>query len=217
MIMMHMRHTIQLASVDNRLLIYSIRACHIQSNGIEGSKHSHIGYNGNIIFRMAVTVRGNIHHQADMEMRTAGNHSLAVFGNFAVQDIIAFIPGSAYRIFGTHTDTTSAAHTFLVINGRFSIGNGRRVMGADFNTASAADTVLLLHIGLSCIVHFHLTGTGTAAHTDVFQRSAETGGFMALEMAECDENIRIHNSASYFRLFYIFAAFYRYQLFIRTL
>ena len=114
MIMMHMRHTIQLASVDNRLLIYSIRACHIQGNGIEGSKHSHIGYNGNIIFRMAVTVRGNIHHQADMEMRTAGNHRLAVFGNFAVQDIIAFIPGSAYRIFGTHTDTTSAAHTFLV-------------------------------------------------------------------------------------------------------
>ena len=52
-------------------------------------------------------------------------------------------------------------------------------------------------------VHFHLTGTGAAAHTDVFNRTAKSGSFMSLEMGQGNQNICVHNGTPNFGFFYI--------------
>ena len=53
------------------------------------------------------------------------------------------------------------------------------------------------------------SGTGTAAHANVFDGAAESGHLMALEMGQADEDICIHDSTSDLGCFYIFTAFYR--------
>lgn len=162
-------------------------------------------------------VGGNIHYKADMEVGASGYHGFAVFRYFTVEDIIAFISGSADGIHGADSDAAAAANTFVVVNGGLAVCNGGSIMGADFDTAAAADAVFLLHIGLACVVHFHLAGAGSAAHADILERAAETGGFVSLEMAESDKNIRIHNGAADFGFLYIFPAFYGNQFFIGSL
>ena len=64
-------------------------------------------------------------------------------------------------------------------------------------------------MGLSAAVLLGLTGTGAAAHSDVFDGAAEAGHFMALKMGQADKYICIHNSTADFGIFYIFAAVYR--------
>ena len=66
-------------------------------------------------------------------------------------------------------------------------------------------------------MYLHFPRAGTAAHSDIFQSPSKTGGFVALEVAQGDENVRIHNGASYFGFLYIFAAFHGDQFFIRPL
>ena len=81
----------QKASRNDRLSIDCIRTGHIQCNRVKGCKESHIRNNGSVIFSMAVTVRGNVDDQRNMEIRTSVDDSLGVFGDLAVQDIIGFI------------------------------------------------------------------------------------------------------------------------------
>ena len=54
-----------------------------------------------------------------------------------------------------------------------------------------------------------LSRTGTASHSDIFDRAAESGCLMSFEMGQTDENIRVHHCTSDFRFFDILAALHR--------
>ena len=42
----------------------------------------------------------------------------------------------------------------------------------------------------------HFSGTASAAHTDVFDCTTETGGFMTFEMGQADKDVGVHNRVS---------------------
>ena len=42
----------------------------------------------------------------------------------------------------------------------------------------------------------HFSGTASAAHTDVFDGTAETGGLMTFEMGQADKDVGVHNRVS---------------------
>ena len=42
----------------------------------------------------------------------------------------------------------------------------------------------------------HFSGTASAAHTDVFDGTTETGGFMTFEMGQADKDVGVHNRVS---------------------
>ena len=56
---------------------------------------------------------------------------------------------------------------------------------------------------LSGTVHLHLACTGTTAHTDVFQGTAESGSLMAFEMSQGNKYICIHDRRTDLCLFHI--------------
>jgi len=56
---------------------------------------------------------------------------------------------------------------------------------------------------------FLLTGTASAAHTDILDGAAETGHLMALEVAQADEDVSVHHSTADLGSLDIFAAFHR--------
>ena len=212
-----MGHAVQLASADHGLAVDRVRAGHIQGNRIEGSEHAHIRNDGDVVLRMAVAVRGYVDNQADVEAWPSGNHRLAVFRDLAVQDIVALVAGRADRIHRADADTPAAAHAFVMVDGRLSVRDGGSVMGADLDAAAAAHAQGLIHMGLSGAVHLHLSGAGAAAHADVLQSAAEARIFMALEMAEGDEHIRVHDGASDLGFLHIFSALHGNQDLIRPL
>ena len=39
----------------------------------------------------------------------------------------------------------------------------------------------------------HFSGTASATHTDVFDGTTETGGFMTFEMGQADKDVGVHN------------------------
>ena len=101
-----------------------------------------------------------------------------------------------------------------MVNKGFFVLKLRCIMGADLSTLLTANTQILIYVRFSGTVHFHFACTGTASHTDVFQCTAKSGGFMAFKMGEGNENVRIHNCAADFGLFHILAALHRHQRFI---
>ena len=56
------------------------------------------------------------------------------------------------------------------------------------------------------MVHFHFTGTRTAAHADIFNSSAKACRLMPFKMVQADDNIGIHQCFADFGFFYNFAA-----------
>ena len=196
MIVMDMGLFAEDAASNHRLGINSIGAGHIQRNRIEGCKHTHIGHNGHIIFSMAVAIGGNVHNKADMEMGTVLQNSQRVLSDLAVEDVIRLVMGRLDRIHGADADTAATAYTLIVVNGCFLVSNCNGSVGTDLGAGTAADALFLIDVGLAGGVHFHLTGTGTTAHTNILQCAAESGTFMAFEMVHGDENIGIHDSAA---------------------
>ena len=99
----------------------------------------------------------------------------------------------------------------LSIHVHFSGGfiENETAVGTFLLTAAAAPAELFLDVWFSTAVLIGLTGARTAAHADIFDRTAEAGHLMALEMGQADENICIHDSTSDLGCFYIFTAFYR--------
>ena len=90
-------------------------------------------------------------------------------------------------------------------------------VGAFFLTAAAATAQALLNVRFSAAVLLGFSGTGTAAHANVFDCAAEAGRFMPLEMGQADKNICIHNSTSNLGSLHILTALNRNLDIVRTL
>ena len=60
----------------------------------------------------------------------------------------------------------------------------------------AAAAEVFLHRRVAGGVLLHLAGAGAAAHADVLDGTAEAGGLVALEVAQADEDVGIHDGAA---------------------
>ena len=146
---------LQCAAPDRLLGIDRVDACHIQGYRVEGCKHANIRYDGQIIFRMAVAVGGDIDDKADVEMLSALQNGLAVFGDLVVQNLVGFVLGRTDGVFGTDSDAAATAYAFVQINGSLFVCDRGCAMGTDFYTLSAAHAQILIHVGFACRVHLH--------------------------------------------------------------
>ena len=121
------------------------------------------------------------------------NHSLGVFRHFAVQNGGALIIGRNDGVHGADTDAAAAAQTLVLIDHHFLSVSGGRVVGAGLLTGAAANATGSVHHRLAGGVHFHLAGSGAAAHADIFDGSAKACAFVGFAVGQGNENIRIHN------------------------
>ena len=80
-----------------------------------------------------------------------------------------------------------------MVDMRLSVFQHGAPVSADSGAGSAADAERGVDDGLALPVLLHLAGAGAAAHAEVFQRTAEACLFMALEMAQRDDDVGIHD------------------------
>lgn len=90
-------------------------------------------------------------------------------------------------------------------------------VGAFLLAAAAATAQTLLNVRFSAAVLLGLSGAGTAAHTDIFDRAAKAGHLMTLEVRQADKNISIHDGTSNLGSLHILTALNRNLDIVRTL
>ena len=99
----------------------------------------------------------------------------------------------------------------LSIHVHFSGGfiENETAVGTFLLTAAAAPAELFLDVWFSTAVLIGLTGARTAAHADIFDRAAEAGHLMSLEMGQADKDIGVHDGAADLSFFDVFASGHR--------
>ena len=74
----------QLGAGVGNLGVDGIGAGQVQGHRVEGGEHTHIGNDGNVVFRVAVAVGAYVTDQGDVEMGTAIHNGLGVLGDLVV-------------------------------------------------------------------------------------------------------------------------------------
>ena len=180
------------AAADHRLTVDCICAGLIQSDRVKGSEHADVGDNRDIVFRVAVAIRGDVDHQTDVEIGTSVNDCVGVLGDFVVEDGVGLVLTSFHCILRAGADAASAADALVVVDdgtllGVFAlsaaagfvftivIDKADCIVRAVLAAFSAGDAEHLVDDWLTAAVHFHLAGAGAAAHAQVFEGAAESG------------------------------------------
>ena len=166
---------------------------------------------------MAVAVGADVLHQRNVEAGTVVADCGGVLGHFAVQQLVGTVVGRIDGVKAARADAAAAALALVVVDDSFVFGiisNG--VRAALLGAAVAAAAQPLLHGRLAGSVLLHLARAGAAAHADVLERTAETGGLVALEVGQADEHVRIHDGAANFCGLAVFAVGHRHFHLIRA-
>ena len=165
-------------AVRQRLCIQAgIGAGLIQRHRIKGCKDADIRQDGCIVLAVAVAVGADVLHQRNVEAGTACAYGSRVLGHFAVQHLIGAVALGIDGVKVTGTDAAAAALALGLVNDGLVVcivGNG--IGAALLGAAVAAAAQALLHLRVSGGVLYHLARAGAAAHADILERTAETGG-----------------------------------------
>ena len=142
---------------------------------------------------MAVTVGRYITDQRYMEAGPVLAHRQAVLCHSVIEYRNGVLEIRRDRILRAHRQTPAAAHTFIMIDLCLAVLDHRRTVGTYSVAGAASYTGRRVHARLAVAVLFHLTRSGTAAHTDILQGAAEACHLMALKMRQRNKHIRIHD------------------------
>ena len=131
-----------------------------------------------------------------MEIRTAVHDGLCVLCHAAAEHLVGDVVCKADGVEIAGAEAPAAADAMLG-HGHLAalLVKDEPAVGAlllAFAAASAEDRV---NLRLSGAVLVLLAGAGAAAHAYILDGSAESGLFMPLEMAEADEDVRVHHRA----------------------
>ena len=130
-------------------------------------------------------------------------HSIGVFCNLAGKNLCGVGIARLDGVLGTCGETTSAANALTMIDMCLAVFNARAIMGTDAYAGAAADAERRIDNGFSFPMLLHLTGAGTAAHTQVFQRATKAGLLMTLEVAERNNDVCVHDGLTDLGFLYI--------------
>lgn len=167
---------------------------------------------------MAVTVGGYIHDQGNMEVWPSVDYSFGVFSHAAVEKGIGrvVIKGNGVKVAGSQTASAAYAAVQIDLHLAGVFIEDKAIVGTFLLAFAAASAKLRGNMGFSAAVLFGLSGSGAAAHTDIFDSASKSCGFVAFKMGQADKYIGIHNSTADLGFFYIFPAFYRHIYIICT-
>ena len=185
-----------------------IHARLIQRKRVKRRKHADIRQNRRIILSMAIAVRGNVHDERNMEVRTPIHNRLGVFRHTRIEHLVGvvFIKGDGVKV--ARAQTTPAADAMRMIDvhlaGRFI--EHQTIVGALALAAAASAADLLVDARLAVGMLLGLARTRAAAHADILDRAAEPGRLMSLEVGQADENVGVHDGSANPRFLHVFAA-----------
>ena len=174
------KHTL----LDRSHPVAQIRTRLIQSDRIKRCQHSDIRDDRDIVFRVAVTVRRDITDQRNMEARAILTYRIRILCHLVIEHRHRIIIVRSDRILRADSQATSATDTLVMIDMYLVVLHDRRSMCTDFLTGTASHTLRLINTWLTVTMLLHLSGTGSASHTDILDCATESCRLMSLEMSQ---------------------------------
>lgn len=83
-----MRFSVEYAARHDGLRVNSVGASDVESDGIEGREHSHVRYDGDVVFAMTIAERRYVSHEGDVESGSILNDGEGVFAYLLIEDLI---------------------------------------------------------------------------------------------------------------------------------
>ena len=200
----------ELAVLERSLLQAEVHAGLVQGKRVEGTEHSDIRYDRGVVFLMAVAVRRDIDYEGYVELRASVNHGLGIFGHLAVQVAHRTVVFEYDCVEIAGPQTASAAYAVLPVYAHLAFFGveDKSAVRAFLHTASASAAEIFVYIRLAAAVLLLLARTRAAAHADILDGAAEAGHFVAFEVSEADEDVRVHYCAAYLCRLHVFTAFH---------
>src|SRR5699024_3224944 len=184
----------QLAVGEGRGRQAGVGAGLVQGHRVKRGEHPNIRQDGGVVLAVAVAVGADILHQADVEAGPAGADRRGILGHLAVQLLVGAAVDGVDGVKAACADAPAAALAQVVVDHGLVLGvvvDG--VRAALFGAAAAAPAQLPLDGGLARGMLLHLAGPAAAAHADVLDSAAKSGGLVALEVGQADQDIGVHN------------------------
>ena len=128
-----------------------------------------------------------------MEGRAVLYYGVGVLRDFAGEHGRRAGPARLYGVLRTDRDAPAAADALVVVDAGLAADHARSVVGADTHAGAAANAALCLDHGLALAVLLHLARARAAAHAEVLERAAEARLLVALEVAQGDDNVSVHD------------------------
>ena len=192
-------------SAEDGGCIYQIHTGLVKGNGVEAASDTQIRHDSGIVVVPAIAFRTHIHDERHMEMRLAVEDRFGIFINLIIENRTTLVATHNHTFALAERDTLSATYAFRIINLRLAVDYMDGIVVATVLANLAADALVFLNPRLSSSVHVSFACYTTRPHADILERTTKSGLFMALEMRETDEDIRLGNSCSDMRLWAVFA------------
>ena len=116
-----------------------------------------------------------------------------ILGHFAAQQGVGVVLRGVDRVKVAPADAPAAAFAQVLVDAGLAPLVGDGVRPAFLGALAAAPAQPFLHHRLAGLVLLHLAGPGPAAHPQVFQRPAEAGGLVPLEVVQRDHHVGVHD------------------------
>lgn len=137
----------------------------INSNCIEGSKHSNIRQNWSIITTVAIAAGAHVLYQTHMELWSTIHYCQCVFCLLQFSTSLVLSPVGCVASFGHAPMQRPQPITFVVVDECFMVFNSYCIVSAISTTLTTAYTTALIHLRFARGMHFHLTCTRATSHT----------------------------------------------------
>ena len=213
-------HTvIELTSGHRRSGQTSIDTSLIQSQRIGRGEHSDIGKNWSVILGVTVAVGRDINHKRNVELWTARNNRLGILCHLAVQQLRSVKVGKIDSVEVTSAQAAATTDTLLSVNLHFAaiLVKNKSIVCTLRQAQLTTAATLLADAGLATAMLLGLTRARAATHTDILNRATEACHLVALEVAQADKYICVHNGATNLCSLHILSALDGYIYIVRTL
>ena len=189
---------VELAAGQGRSGQTSVGAGLIESQSVDRCEHTDVGQDRGIVLGVAVAVGRDVHHDRDVELRATIHHGLRILGHTAVEHRRGLLVLKADGIEVTSAQAAAATYAVGVIDLHLACCHVKlqSAIGALRLTELTAATHLLVDLGLATAMLLGLTRARAATHTDILDCTAEARHLVALEVAQTDEDVGIHNGAT---------------------
>src|SRR5450756_1811370 len=174
-----------------------VHTCLIESYRVEARCNTNIGHDGRIVVAPAIALGADVHDEADVERRLAMQDGIDVFRDLLVERVVGALEHGTRGAIHADRDTLPASDTLRVVDDGLVVSvPSDRDLRARKDTGTASGALDNVDTRLGFRMHLHLATPRTTAHAEIFERAAEAGLLMPLEVRERDNDVGIGNCST---------------------
>ena len=169
----------------------------VEGDGVGARENTDVGDDGRVVVRPAVAVRGDVHHEADMERGFSVKDCLGIFGDALAAHAACVSVGGMGGGELAYGHALAAADAEVMVDYGFIIDVEMHCLrSAAFYAHAAAGAFLDRDHGVRHFMQEFFPPAARRTHAEILQCAAETGQLVALEMVYRNDGVGLGDCAT---------------------